>query len=128
MHAIRRLLPISLIALSSAFGQAPPTPAESLPPGVPAVPPVPAPVVRPVVPGAPGAGPAVPAANPANVPLADRKIIESIIEPKMTGNDLAAKYRAFTGRRVIVSAAAAAAEFSFVQEASPADPLTYSEA
>jgi type II secretion system protein D len=62
------------------------------------------------------------------VPLADRKIIESIIEPKMTGNDLAAKYRAFTGRRVIVSAAAAAAEFAFVQEASPADPLTYGDA
>ena len=142
MHAIRRLLPICLIALSSAFGQEPTTPSEALPPGVPAVPPVPAPTVKPVlpggapgvpgvrpaVPGAPGAAPVVPAANPVNVPLADRKIIESIIEPKMTGNDLAAKYRAFTGRRVIVSAAAAAAEFAFVQEASPADPLTYGEA
>ncbi len=130
MHAIRRLLPISLIALSSAFGQAPTAPAP-LPPGVSAVPPTPTPVVKPVmpgVPGVPGAAPAVPAGNPVNVPLADRKIIESIIEPKMTGNDLAAKYRAFTGRRVIVSAAAAAAEFAFVQEASPADPLTYSEA
>lgn len=94
----------------------------------PAVPAVPPPVVRPVLPGAPGAAPAAPAANPANVPLAERKIVESIIEPKMTGNDLAAKYRAFTGRRVIVSAAAAAAEFAFVQEASPADPLTYGEA
>lgn len=137
MHAIRRLLPISLIALSSAFGQAPTEPAEPLPPGVPAVPAAPAvptapavppPAVRPVVPGAPGVPGAVPAPKPVNVPLADRKIIESIIEPKMTGNDLAAKYRAFTGRRVIVSAAAAAAEFAFVQEASPADPLTYGEA
>ncbi|MEI7929726.1 MAG: secretin N-terminal domain-containing protein, partial [Verrucomicrobiales bacterium] len=64
----------------------------------------------------------------ADVPLAERKITEPIAEPKMTGNDLAAKYRAFTGRRVIVSAAAAAAEFSFIQDASVADPLTYAKA
>lgn len=146
MHAIRRLLPISLIALSSALGQAPNDP-QPLPPGVPAEAPTPtpAPAVKPVVPAAPAVKPVVPpvpgaavpvpgapgaavAANQANVPLGDRKIIESIIEPKMTGNDLAGKYSAFTGRRVIVSAAAAAAELSFVQQASAADPLTYREA
>jgi len=150
MHAIRLLLPVSLIALTSAFGQAPTEP-QPLPPGVPAVPapavpapavpapavpapavtPVPAPVVKPVVPGAPGAAAGnapVAAAAAANVPLAERKITEPIIEPKLSGNDLAGKYRVFTGRRVIVSAAAAAAEFAFVQDASPADPLTYAEA
>lgn len=128
MHAIRRLLPVSLIALSSAYGQAPTD--SQLPPGVPAAP---APVIRPVVPPLPGEqlpdnGGGAPAVNAANVPLADRKITEPIIEPKLTGNELAGKYRAFTGRRVVVSAAAAAAEFAFTQDASPADPLTYAEA
>lgn len=126
MHAIRRLLPVSLIALTSAFGQTPTEPTP-LPPGVPATAPAPAPTVRPLVPPAPGGvAPAAAAAN--NVPLAERKITEPIIEPKLTGNDLAGKYTAFTGRRVVVSAAAAAAEFAFVQDASPTNPLPYPEA
>ena len=63
-----------------------------------------------------------------DIPLGDNLIIEDIIEPKLSGNELAGLYRAYTGRRVIVSSAAAQAEFSFVQDASPDDPLTYAEA
>ena len=55
-------------------------------------------------------------------------IVEAIEQPKLSGADLAALYRKYTGHRVIVSSAAAAAEFSFVQPASPQDPLTYAEA
>jgi general secretion pathway protein D len=65
----------------------------------------------------------VPAPN-----LGDTKIIEDIIEPKLSGNALAGLYRKYTGRRVIISTPAATAEFSFVQDASPEDPLTYAEA
>jgi type II secretion system protein D len=60
--------------------------------------------------------------------LGDTKIIADINEPKLTGSALAGLYRKYTGHRVIPSAAAAAAEFSFVQEASPQDPLTFAEA
>jgi general secretion pathway protein D len=144
MHAIRRLLPVSLIALTSAFGQAPTDP-QPLPPGVPAgVPaaapapapaptpvPVPAPAIKPVVPPVPGAAApnaVAPAAAAANVPLAERKITAKVEQPKMNGTDLAFQYREWTGRRVIVSAAAAAAEFAFNLDASPADPLTYAKA
>ncbi|HEY8962161.1 MAG TPA: secretin N-terminal domain-containing protein, partial [Luteolibacter sp.] len=56
-----------------------------------------------------------------------RKIVEPIVQPKLNGNELAALYKKYTGRRVIVSAAAAQTEFAFVQEASPNDPLTYGE-
>ena len=65
--------------------------------------------------------------NP-DIPLGDNLIIEDIIEPKLSGNELAGLYRAYTGRRVIISSAAAQAEFAFVQDASPEDPLTYAEA
>ena len=65
--------------------------------------------------------------NP-NIPLGDNLIIEDIIEPKLSGNELAGLYRAYTGRRVIVSSAAAQAEFAFVQDASEDDPLTYAQA
>ena len=75
--------------------------------------------------------PLVPSRKPArdpNVPLADTKIVEAIEQASLKGSELAALYRKYTGRRVIVSAAAAAAEFSFVQDASPEEPLTYAEA
>lgn len=60
--------------------------------------------------------------------LEDTLIQESIEELKLSGTALADLYRRYTGRRVIVSSTAAAAEFQFVQPASPQDPLTYREA
>ena len=60
--------------------------------------------------------------------MGDTKIVEDIIEKKLTGDALAGLYRRYTGRRVLVTTAAATAEFSFVQEASPQDPLTYAQA
>jgi type II secretion system protein D len=62
------------------------------------------------------------------LPLGQTQIITDINEPKLSGNALSGLYRVYTGRRVIVSAAAAVAEFSFVQEATPQEPLTYAEA
>ncbi len=95
----------------------------------PAIPVVPPPAVAP--PGAlpPGVIPQ-PEAQPANQAgnADDTLIVEAIEQPKLSGADLAALYRKYTGHRVIVSSAAAAAEFSFVQPASPQDPLTYKEA
>lgn len=71
----------------------------------------------------------VPAQQPPVQPnLGDTQITELIEEPKLSGDDLAALYRKYTGRRVIVTSAAAQAEFSFIQDASPQDPLTYAEA
>lgn len=58
----------------------------------------------------------------------DTLIQESIEELKLSGIALADLYRRYTGRRVIVSSAASAAEFQFIQPASPQDPLTYREA
>lgn len=69
----------------------------------------------------------MPAPKPG-IPLGENKIEEDIIEPKLTGSALAGLYRRYTGRRVIVTAGAATAEMSFVQEASPQDPLTYAAA
>ncbi len=89
--------------------------ANGFPPGVP-------------VPGAvppPAAG--APAAQ-ADVPLGETQITEDIIEKKLSGDALAGLYRRYTGRRVIVTTAASTAEFAFVQEASPQDPLTFAEA
>jgi type II secretion system protein D len=62
------------------------------------------------------------------VPLGETKIEEPIEKPTLNGTELAALYRKYTGRRVIVAAAAVAAEFAFVQDASPEDPLTYAQA
>jgi general secretion pathway protein D len=78
--------------------------------------------------------PAVPApvdAVPApagEVKLGDTLIVEAIEQLKLSGNDLAALYRKYTGRRVIVASAAAQAEFEFIQPASPENPLTYAQA
>jgi type II secretion system protein D len=86
-----------------------------------------------LIPGAvpvPAAGrPTVKDAAPApGADLRNTKIVEDIIEKKLTGDALAGLYRRYTGRRIIVTTGAAAAEFSFVQEASAQDPLTYAEA
>ena len=94
-------------------------PAEA-PPGVliPGASPVPAA-------GLPAANDAAPAPGAA---LGKTQIVEDIIEKKLTGDALAGLYRRYTGRRIIVTTAAATAEFSFVQEASAQDPLTYADA
>lgn len=121
--SFHRILPLFLLGIVSAFAQepvpAPPTAVEP-PPGVPGVP----------VPGADAAPAGAPAAadQPQGGDLANTKIVEDIVEPKLSGTALAGLYRKYTGRRVIVSAAAAAAEFSFVQDASPQDPLTFQQA
>lgn len=74
----------------------------------------------------PAPAPAAPAPLPN--PLANKKIAEDIIERKVSGERLAGLYRSYTGRRVIVTRAASEAEFNFVQQASPRDPLTFGEA
>jgi len=83
----------------------------------------------PALPAAPPRGePPQPVERPSPANLAATKIVEDIIEPKFSGDRLASLYRQYTGRRVIVSSAASKAEFSFVQEASANDPLTYAQA
>jgi len=76
--------------------------------------------------------PAPPAtASPAPKPAArpgEATITAGIFEPKLSGKGLADLYRKFTGHRVLVSAAAATAEFSVMEEASPQEPLTYGQA
>ncbi len=74
----------------------------------------------------PAAG--TPAVAPKGDARGDTKIVEDIIEKKLSGDALAGLYRRYIGRRVIVTTGAATAEFAFVQEASPEDPLTYAEA
>lgn len=132
MYAIRRLVPFGLLALATAVAQDPAAPdAPQIPPSVP---------VQPAAPGGPQGprpsfpggrqGPAAAAAqqvNQDNIPLPERKKTEPIINPKLNGNELAGLYREYTGRRVVVSSQAALAEFSFVQDASPKDPLTYAK-
>ena len=129
------------LGLIPVFGQ---EPAENETPAVVTPPAVKAPGVPPInrrpqlppgvpIPGAlPGAAAGAPAVNELprqpGVPPGQTKIIGDINEPKLSGNALAGLYRKYTGRRVIVSAAASTAEFSFVQEATPQDPLTYDEA
>lgn len=87
-------------------------------------------VLIPGAPPVPAAG--LPVANGTalarSTALGNTKIVEDIIEEKITGSSLAVLYRRYTGRRVIVTTGAAAAEFTFVQEASQQDPLTYAEA
>jgi general secretion pathway protein D len=105
-----RFLALCFLGWLPVFAQQPP----AAPPGVP-------------VPEAPPAPERAPAAEVA-ANLGETKIVEDIIEPKLSGNALAGLYRKYTGRRVIISAAASTAEFSFVQDASTKDPLTYSQA
>ena len=135
--SVPRSFLLSLLGIASAFSQepAPPTPVPVTPPVVP----VPRPPVAPTPPIAPPgvpipSGPVTPAAgapganigNPQpGVPLGETKITAPIEEFKLNGDGLAGLYHKFTGRRVIVVTAAAAAEFRFIQDASPQDPLTY---
>ena len=118
--SFQRTFLLLVLTWASASAQ---DPAEA-PPGVP-------------VPGAPiepaGAPEGIPARPPRPMPnnpgeLGKTLIKEDIIEPKLTGNSLAGLYTKYTGRRVIVSSAAQTAEMSFVQEASPENPLTFAEA
>ena len=108
---------LRLVSAAAIVLLAMPAQAQDAPPGVP-VPPAPLPPA-----GAPAGRQDAPKQD-----LGNTKIVEDIIEPKLSGNALAGLYRKYTGRRVIVSSAAAQAEFSFVQEASPGDPLTYAQA
>lgn len=119
MSFIRPLTVLGIASIATGFAQ----PQDQ--PLVPPQPPAPAPGQP-----APPAVPAPPAAPPApeQLPLAEHKITDAIIQPKLSGIELAAHYRKYTGRRVIVSAQAATAEFSFIQDASPTDPLTYAQA
>lgn len=87
-------------------------------PAIPA-PPAQAEIVPPIV------NPAVEQAPVNQADLGDTPITENIEQIKFSGNDLAALYSRWTGRRVIVSSAAAEAEFTFIQPASPQNPLTY---
>ena len=59
--------------------------------------------------------------------LGRNEIVVNINLPRLKGNDLASIYRSCTGRRVIIFAAAAAAEFSLVHEASSQHPVTKAE-
>lgn len=59
--------------------------------------------------------------------LGRNEIVADINLPRLHGNELAAIYRTCTGRRAIISAAAAAAEFSLVFEASLQHPVPKAE-
>ena len=131
--SVPRSFAFLILGFASAVSAQEPVPA---PPAVP-VPAVPNPVPTPP-PGVPVPGnvPAAPAGAPAPIPvvvrpalsLGETKITEAIEEPKLSGSALAGLYRKYTGRRVIISSAATTAEFSFIQDASPKDPLTYAQA
>lgn len=124
--SFNRPFALFLLGIASAAGQQPenPQPTTIAPPGVPG--PGGAQVPAAGVPSA--AAMAAANASQPGVPLGETKIVTDINEPKLTGNQLAGLYRVYTGHRVIVSSAAAAAEFSFVQEASEKQPLTFGEA
>ncbi len=108
-----------------------PTPtAPARPPGIPGRIPQPPGVPIPGAAVAPAAGAPVDD-QPVRIPgvsLGNTPITTDIFQPKLSGTELAGLYRKYTGRRVIVSSAAATAEFAFVQEATPADPLTFAKA
>lgn len=138
-----RIIALILAASSCLFAQepVPPTPEPSAgpqtPPSVPVrgrqglLPRPNAAAPQPANAGEPAADAPKPASAPdpnPGIPLGENKISEDIVEPKLSGTALAGLYRKYTGRRVIVSKAAADAEFSFVQEASPQDPLTFAKA
>ncbi len=132
-----RIIALILAASSCLFAQepVPPTPEPSEGPQAPPSVPVrgrqgllPRPNAAAPQPAAAAPKPAsAPDPNPG-IPLGENKISEDIVEPKLSGTALAGLYRKYTGRRVIVSKAAADAEFSFVQEASAQDPLTFDKA
>jgi type II secretion system protein D len=138
-----RIIALILAASSCLFAQepVPPTPEPSegpqAPPSVPVrgrqglLPRPNAAAPQPANAGEPANAAPKPASAPdpnPGIPLGENKISEDIVEPKLSGTALAGLYRKYTGRRVIVSKAAADAEFSFVQEASAQDPLTFDKA
>ncbi|MEI6819479.1 MAG: secretin N-terminal domain-containing protein [Verrucomicrobiota bacterium] len=113
---------ILLLGLASAFGQEPAAENPAIqPPGVPIPGEAPTPAA-----GAPSARPTATATPASN--LGQTLITEPIEELKLSGDALAGLYRKYTGRRVIISTAASTAEFRFVQDASPKDPLTFAQA
>ena len=122
--SFHRSLALFLLSVASAYGQ---QPADVQPgvliPGDAGVPAAGAPEVSPSA-----AAIAAAAASQPGIPLGQTRIVNDINEPKLSGNQLAGLYRTYTGHRVIVSAIAAAAEFSFVQEASEKDSLTFAGA
>ena len=132
-----RIIVLILAACSCLFAQEPVPPAAPEPSQGPQPPPS-VPVrgrqglaLQPVNAGEPAADAPKPASAPepkSGIPLGENEITEDILEPKLSGNALAGLYRKYTGRRVIVSKAAADAEFSFVQEASKDQPLTFNKA
>ncbi len=118
--SVPRSITLLLLGIVSVASAQQPAPA---PPGVP----VPGNVPDPAV-GAPAAQPpGAQLAKPA-LTLGETPITEPIEEPKLSGDALAGLYRKYTGRRVIPTSAASIAEFRFVQDASPKDPLTYAQA
>lgn len=132
-----RFLPLLLLALpAAAQNEQPPVPPPvppGLPPGLPPGVPVPGQQEQPPAPGGPVRPPVAPADAPGGlpqpgIPLEENLIMEDIIEPKLSGSALAGLYRKYTGRRVIPTAAAQTAEFSFVLEASAEDPITWGDA
>ncbi|MDX1680550.1 MAG: secretin N-terminal domain-containing protein, partial [Akkermansiaceae bacterium] len=75
----------------------------------------------------PPVAPPPPGAQPANAQV--RGKFEKKIEYRNAkGADIAELYTEWTGRRVLVTQAAADAEMTFIQNASPRNPLTYAEA
>ncbi len=121
--SFNRSFALFLLGVASAYGQQPAEapPAPVTPPGVP----IPG-VVQPPAAGLPAAA-NQPAPQPG-VALGATKITEPIEELKLSGAALARLYTGYTGRRVIVSSAASTAEFTFVQDATVKNPLTYAEA
>ena len=124
--SFHRSLALFLLSVASTYGQQP-ADDQSIPgvvvPGEAGVPAAGAPDTNPSA-----AAVAAAAASQPGIPLGQTRIANDINEPKLSGNQLAGLYRTYTGHRVIVSAAAATAEFSFVQEASEKDPLTFAQA
>ncbi|MGL4401515.1 MAG: secretin N-terminal domain-containing protein [Luteolibacter sp.] len=132
-HRSLALLLLGLVTVTGQEDAIPPVVPPVIPPAPPALEPPPPPPpgvpIPGVIPAAPAGAPAAAQPSPApSVSLGQTKIIADINEPKLSGTALAGLYRKYTGKRVIVSAAAATAEFSFVQEATPQDPLTFAEA
>ncbi len=122
--SLPRIFTFLFLGLSVAFAQNP----EDAPPGVPVPGVAPAPPI-----GEPAAPELPPGVAPDLAPqpqqdLGATLITEPIEELKFSGDALAGLYRKYTGRRVIPTGAAAIQEFRFVQDASPADPLTYAQA
>lgn len=60
--------------------------------------------------------------------IGEIRMAEDINCPKINGIELGRLYQKFSGRRLLVSPAAAIAEFSLIHEANPQHPITYKQA